>query len=79
MSDFSEASFKNLWWEKITAETQGLFRTQILECLDAETSSNVRGLIADAIGEIGASLVKPLDSKYQNAWPELIDLLWKFF
>jgi hypothetical protein len=71
---FSEKSFVNIWGFINTA-TQELVKHKLFECLRSEDKANVRKLIADAIGEIGGTLLNEEPSQ----WPELINLVWGQF
>lgn len=49
-------------WEKITPETQLKIKQQLFVCLESEQNSSVRHAICDAIGELGGSLLEPMES-----------------
>lgn len=68
LSAFSEEKFKSVWGN-ISQENQAYIRESLFTALYNEKSSSVRNLIADAIGQIGGTIM----SINANNWPNFID------
>lgn len=65
LAAFDKSKFEK-GWGAISAENQTYIRKSLLEVLHREESASVRMMCADAIGEIGGSIMR-LD---KNNWPK---------